>query len=80
MVVSGVLQNKMITGFASKDKQILEEAGKIVVESISNIRTVALLNKEKYFSNEYSKKIDIPYKFVYFIIFFRVCLCFRKKI
>lgn len=62
MVVSGVLQNKMITGFASKDKQILEEAGKITIEAISNIRTVALLNKEKFFYNEYSNKIDIPYK------------------
>lgn len=31
-------------------------------EAISNIRTVVILNKEKYFSESYSKKIDIPYK------------------
>jgi ATP-binding cassette subfamily B (MDR/TAP) protein 11 len=72
MVVSGVLQNKMITGFASKDKQILEEAGKITIEAISNIRTVALLNKEKFFYNEYSKKIDIPYKYAYIIYFLMI--------
>jgi hypothetical protein len=31
-------------------------------EAISNIRTVALLNKEKYFSDAYSAKIEIPFK------------------
>lgn len=29
MIVSGVLQTKLITGFAGKDKEILEEAGKV---------------------------------------------------
>nr|UOU03320.1 ATP-binding cassette subfamily B1-2 [Brachionus rubens] len=62
MIISGVLQTKLITGFAGKDKEILEEAGKISSEAISNIRTVAILNKEKYFANLYSNKIDIPYK------------------
>ena len=62
MVVSGVLQNKLMTGFASNDKKVLEEAGKLTNEAISNIRTVALLNKEAYFVKAYSKKIDIPYK------------------
>lgn len=62
MIVSGVLQNKLMTGFASNDKKILEEAGKLTNEAISNIRTVALLNKETYFTKLYSDKIDIPYK------------------
>jgi ATP-binding cassette subfamily B (MDR/TAP) protein 11 len=29
MVVSGVIQTKMLSGFSSKDKEILEEAGKV---------------------------------------------------
>ena len=55
-------QNKLMTGFATNDKKILEEAGKLTNEAISNIRTVALLNKEAYFAKLYSDKIDIPYK------------------
>ncbi|CAF0897005.1 unnamed protein product [Brachionus calyciflorus] len=62
MIVSGVLQTRLITGFAGKDKEIIEEAGKITSEAISNIRTVAILNKEKHFSKIYSEKIDVPYK------------------
>lgn len=62
MIISGVLQMKMLTGFSGKDKEILEEAGKITNEAISNIRTVAILNKEKYFIKNYSDKIDVPYK------------------
>ena len=30
MVVSGVIQTKMLSGFSSKDKEILEEAGKVL--------------------------------------------------
>ena len=32
-------------------------------QAISNIRTVAILNKEDYFSQQYSEKIYIPYKY-----------------
>ena len=33
----------------------------ITNEAIGNIRTVAILNKEKHFIKDYSDKIDIPY-------------------
>nr|QUF59435.1 ATP-binding cassette transporter Abcb1-2 [Brachionus angularis] len=62
IIVSGVLQTKLLTGFSGKDKETIEEAGKITNEAISNIKTVAILNKESYFSELYSNKIDIPYK------------------
>ena len=62
IVISGVLQTKMLTGFSSKDKKVLEEAGKITIEAISNIRTVAVLHKEKYFTDLYEAKIKQPYK------------------
>jgi membrane protein implicated in regulation of membrane protease activity len=29
MVISGVLQTKLLTGFSSKDKEVLEEAGQV---------------------------------------------------
>lgn len=29
MVISGILQTKLLTGFAGKDKKVLEEAGKV---------------------------------------------------
>ncbi len=62
IIISGVLQTKMMSGFSGKDKEAIEEAGKFTTEAISNIRTVAVLNKEKYFSMIYNEKIDKPYK------------------
>ena len=35
---------------------------KITSETISNIKTVSILNKQKFFSNAYNEKIDAPYK------------------
>lgn len=29
IIIGGVLQTKMLTGFSKKDKQVLEEAGKV---------------------------------------------------
>jgi len=62
MIALGVLQTIAMTGFQGKDKKILEEAGKITNEAISNIRTVVNLNKEKHFYELYATKIQIPYK------------------
>nr|QUF59436.1 ATP-binding cassette transporter Abcb1-3 [Brachionus angularis] len=62
MIISGGIQTKMLAGFSGKDKIVIEEAGKITNEAISNIRTVVILNKEKYFLDKYIDKIKIPYK------------------
>ena len=62
MIASGVFQTKVLSGFSGKDKEAIEEAGKFTNEAIGNIRTVAILNKEKYFAKIYSDKIDTPYK------------------
>ncbi|CAF4921685.1 unnamed protein product, partial [Rotaria magnacalcarata] len=51
-----------MTGFASKDKEALEDAGKVSVESIQNIRTVVQLTKENYFHHEYSAYLEVPYR------------------
>lgn len=62
MILGGVFQTQMLTGFSSKDKEVLEDVGKITNESISNIRTVAIFGKEEHFFNAYQTKIDIPFK------------------
>ncbi|CAF4068150.1 unnamed protein product, partial [Rotaria sordida] len=62
MIIAGFLQMYLMTGFANKDKKALEDAGKIAVEAISNIRTVAQLTKEPYFGDEYCKLLDFPYR------------------
>ncbi len=43
MIIGGVLQTKMLTGFSKKDKDILEDAGKV---------TYYLIYKKNIFFNE----------------------------
>ncbi len=43
---------------------------KISNQAISNIRTVAILNKEKYFNEEYSNRFESSYKYVWSIVLF----------
>ncbi len=65
MIIGGAFQTKLMTGFSSKDKKSLEEAGKISNEAIGSIRTVVMLHKEEYFVNSYMKLINVPYKSVF---------------
>ncbi|CAF3318444.1 unnamed protein product [Rotaria socialis] len=62
MVIGGFLQSRLMTGFASKDKKAFENAGKVTVESIQNIRTVVQLTKEDYFYEEYCSLLQVPYR------------------
>ena len=62
MIIGGFLQNRLMTGFAGNNKNTLEEAGKITVQSIQNIRTVVQLTKEDYFYEQYSILLDIPHR------------------
>ena len=58
VMFAGALQIKTVTGFTKLNKKDLEEAGKISVESIENIRTVAGLNREDTFYELYSTQVD----------------------
>ncbi|XP_023574875.1 bile salt export pump isoform X1 [Octodon degus] len=49
LALSGALQTKMLTGFATRDKQALEKAGQITSEALSNIRTVSGIGIQKHF-------------------------------
>ncbi|CAF4058606.1 unnamed protein product, partial [Adineta steineri] len=62
LIAGGFLESRLITGFSSKDEKALENAGKIAVETIQNIRTVVQLTKEDYFYEEYSKVLEISYR------------------
>ncbi|KAM6260581.1 bile salt export pump isoform 3-T3 [Spheniscus humboldti] len=62
LALSGAVQAKMLTGFASQDKKALEATGRISSEALSNIRTVAGIGKEKMFIDNFEKHQDMPYK------------------
>ncbi|XP_074449620.1 bile salt export pump [Larus michahellis] len=62
LALSGAVQAKMLTGFASQDKKALEATGRIASEALSNIRTVAGIGKEKTFIDNFEKHLDMPYK------------------
>nr|XP_006825045.1 PREDICTED: multidrug resistance protein 1-like [Saccoglossus kowalevskii] len=62
MAVGSALQLNILKGFTHKDKEALEEAGKIASEAIENIRTVVSLNREKTFNKLYHDSLYPPYK------------------
>ncbi|XP_062972497.1 bile salt export pump [Elgaria multicarinata webbii] len=62
LALSGLVQTRMLTGFASQDKQAMEATGRISNEALTNIRTVAGIGKEKRFIETYEKYLDIPYR------------------
>ncbi|NWH83613.1 ABCBB protein, partial [Aegithalos caudatus] len=62
LALSGAVQAKMLTGFASQDRKALEATGRIASEALSNIRTVAGIGKEKMFIDNFEKHLDMPYR------------------
>ncbi|KGL73136.1 Bile salt export pump [Tinamus guttatus] len=62
LALSGAIQARMLTGFASQDKKALEATGRVTFEALANIRTVAGIGKEKMFIDSYEKHLEIPYR------------------
>ncbi|XP_004857677.1 bile salt export pump isoform X2 [Heterocephalus glaber] len=62
LALSGVLQTKMLTGFASQDKQALEKAGQITNEVLSNIRTVSGIGMQKKFIEAFEAELEKSFK------------------
>ncbi|XP_008542571.1 bile salt export pump isoform X2 [Equus przewalskii] len=62
LALSGAVQTRMLTGFASQDKQALEMAGQITSEALSNIRTVAGIGKERQFIGAFETELEKPFK------------------
>ncbi|XP_059828206.1 ATP-binding cassette, sub-family B (MDR/TAP), member 4 [Hypanus sabinus] len=75
LAMAGVVQMKMLTGHANKDRVELENAGKLTTEVVENIRTVVSLTREKKFEQMYESRLAVPYSnakrksFVYGITF-----------
>lgn len=64
MMLAGLLQLKAVAGHATNSTKALESAGKVAVDSIENIRTVATLGIEESFFNQYKGLVRKPYKYV----------------
>jgi ATP-binding cassette subfamily B (MDR/TAP) protein 1 len=61
IILSSVMLMDSFSGEgAEKELKAFEEAGKASTEATMNIRTVASLNREKYFVEKYQKDLDIP--------------------
>ena len=61
MMAAGLLQVKVLTGHAVGYKKALENAGKLAVDSIQNIHTVASLGIEESFAKSYETESRKPY-------------------
>ncbi|XP_071063119.1 bile salt export pump [Pseudochaenichthys georgianus] len=66
--LSGAFQAKMLTGFANEDRESMEEAGQVSSEALSNIRTIAGLNKETFFVESYEQKLELPFRVILVVV------------
>lgn len=61
LVFSTVAQSRVLSRNIARDKAALDQVGKVALDSIDNIRTVAGLGVEKNFCRQYSERIKTMY-------------------
>ncbi|XP_053570108.1 ATP-binding cassette sub-family B member 5 [Bombina bombina] len=62
LVITGMLHIRALTGFASRDKIELQQAGKFATEAVDNIRTVVSLTRERTFEKMYNDSLQKPHR------------------
>ncbi|XP_044860079.1 ATP-dependent translocase ABCB1-like [Mauremys mutica] len=62
IIPASAIRLSSVAGRASKDQKALEEAGRISVEAVENIRTVASLTSEDAFYEKYNASLNGPYR------------------
>ncbi|ELU04466.1 hypothetical protein CAPTEDRAFT_135774, partial [Capitella teleta] len=62
ILMSSAIQMKVVAGNKEANRAAMEGAGKVAIEGIENIRTVAALTKEEKFHQDYCDCIVEPYK------------------
>uniref|UniRef100_A0A8C6QB84 Uncharacterized protein n=1 Tax=Nannospalax galili TaxID=1026970 RepID=A0A8C6QB84_NANGA len=60
--IAGVVEMKMFSGQALKDKKELEGSGKIATEAIENFQAVVSLTREQKFENLHAQSLQVSYK------------------
>lgn len=59
---SGVIAGRSSTNTKVKGKTSIEEGGRLITETVENIRTVVSLNRENYFIDEFRSIFDLKFK------------------
>ena len=63
LIVGGVFQTVVLSRNIARNKKALENAGMVAVDSIENIRTVAVLGVEQNFIQQYHTRINTMYRY-----------------
>ncbi|XP_054547892.1 ATP-binding cassette sub-family B member 5 [Talpa occidentalis] len=62
LALTGMIETAAMTGFANRDKQELQHAGKIATETVENIRTIVSLTREKAFEQTYEETLQTQHR------------------